>query len=358
MSIANLGLPRGPADLDALAAAAGSQGGGGLPPPGLPDPALLTRLANAFFTALPGEPVPSLPSLEAPSFAGTSLPGLGASPTGVAGAVPNPVAIPSSAPSIPAANSGCAGRVLGVRSFGNTGARQSVVSVGPVERGHVAGGWWLRRFAVHRDFGNARSRSWGLPGRHAGCGDADVRFRSAERRRPRCPCNAGADERRASVSPQTIDTGAIAGHAGTINTPPSHAGGAPVAGVQNGANHSSIPQPPPANPPDQVLVDNSGITTPPSGGSANLGSPIALPFEKELRLFWRRFRSQPCRPCLGRPLHRPIRGSISSTGCRFRDIRMSPARVQPRSIQRNSQSAHPAFDIHSIRRDFPILRKP
>jgi cysteine desulfurase/selenocysteine lyase len=102
MSIADLGLPHGPADLDALAQVASSQGGGGLPPPGLPDPALLTRLANAFFAALPGETVPSLPSLEVPSVAGPSLPGLGATPTGLTGAVPNPVAIPSSTPLIPA----------------------------------------------------------------------------------------------------------------------------------------------------------------------------------------------------------------------------------------------------------------
>ena len=47
MSIADLGLPRGPADLDALAAAAGSQGGGGLPPPGLPDAATLTLSDSA-----------------------------------------------------------------------------------------------------------------------------------------------------------------------------------------------------------------------------------------------------------------------------------------------------------------------
>ena len=102
MSIAELEQPHGPADLDALARAAGSQGGGGLPPPGLPDPAVLTRLANAFFAALPGETVPSLPSLDAPAVAGPSLPGLGATPIGVVGAVPNPVALPSSAPSIPA----------------------------------------------------------------------------------------------------------------------------------------------------------------------------------------------------------------------------------------------------------------
>lgn len=87
MSIADLGLPHGPADLDALASAAHSQGSGGLPPPGLPDPDLLTKMANAFFAAVPGEPLPSFPSSEAPTVAGPSLSGPGATPTGVAGVV-------------------------------------------------------------------------------------------------------------------------------------------------------------------------------------------------------------------------------------------------------------------------------
>ncbi len=53
MSIANLGS--GAADLDALAAAARGPLGGVQPPAGLPDVTLLTRLANEFFAALPGQ---------------------------------------------------------------------------------------------------------------------------------------------------------------------------------------------------------------------------------------------------------------------------------------------------------------
>lgn len=75
MSIANLGS--GAADLDALAAAARGPLGGVQPPAGLPDVTLLTKLANEFFAALPGQSLPTS--------AGPSLPGFGASPVEVAG---------------------------------------------------------------------------------------------------------------------------------------------------------------------------------------------------------------------------------------------------------------------------------
>lgn len=99
-------LVRGAADLDALAAAARGVGGGGLTPPaGLPDPALLARLANQFFAALPGQSVPVS--------AGPSLSGFGASPVEVAGTSaphaasaatsPFPTAVPVHAANVPVA---------------------------------------------------------------------------------------------------------------------------------------------------------------------------------------------------------------------------------------------------------------
>lgn len=351
MSIANLGLPHGPADLDALAQAA-SQGGGGPPPLGLPDPAVLTRLANAFFAALPGEPVPSLPSLEAPSFAGTSLPGIGASPTGVAGAIPNPVAIPSSVPSIPAVTP-AAPAAFSVLEFSRTQAHvnPSFPSV-PSNAGKspVVGG-----FGVSLSFVPLATSDL-VPGAPATPDAALLTSASV-------PQNGDALDARAIQAlmsgahpslPQTIDTGAVAGQAGTINTPPSHTGGL-VAGVQNGANHSSIPQPPPANPPDQVLVDNSGITTPPSGATTNLGSPIALPFEKELQALLAPL-SVSAVPAVSGPPAAP-----SDTGFYFLDGLLVPGQSHVSGAgaapfhPTDLQSAHPAFDIHSIRRDFPIL---
>lgn len=356
MSIADLGLPHGPTDLDALAQAASSQGSGGLPPPGLPDPALLTRLANAFFAALPGETVPTLPSLEAPSVAGPSLPGLGATPTGVTGTVPNPVAIPSSSPSIqtvapitPAALS------LIDLSGSQLHANPSLPSV-PSNAGTspAVGG-----FGVSPTIGPLATLGFisDPPTGIATPGAATLNSPSV----PQTSDDLDALALQALMSgahpslPQNIDTPAVAGQSGTINTPPSHANGAPVAGVQNGASHSSIPQPPPANPPDPVLVDNSGITTPPSGGTANLGSPIALPFAKELQsllapLFGSSFAAVPATPAVP-----------SDTGLYFLDGLSLPGQPHISGAGASPfhpselQSAHPAFDVHSIRRDFPIL---
>jgi cysteine desulfurase/selenocysteine lyase len=70
-------LPGG-ADLDALAAAARGTSGGIQPPAGLPDVALLTKLANELFSALPGQSLPTT--------AGPSASGFGASPLEVPGA--------------------------------------------------------------------------------------------------------------------------------------------------------------------------------------------------------------------------------------------------------------------------------
>ncbi len=338
MSIADLGQPRGPSDLDALAAAASSPGGG-LPPSGLPDPALLTRLANAFFAALPGETLPSLPSLEAPSVGGPSLAGAGASPTGVAGAVPNPVAVPSSVPSIPAAVP-IAPSALSVIDLSGTQhlANPGLPSV-PSNAGTspAVGGFGVSPSVV----------------------PAAAPISSG----PVAPTGEGLDvlAMEALINgthpspPQAIDGSAAADRAGAIHTPPSHAGGAPGAGVENGADHSSIPQPPPANPPAQVLVDHSGITTPPSGGTANLGSPIALPFEKELTAL--------LAPLAGPavPAAPAMPAVPSDTGFYFLDGLSIPgsshvagagaAPFHPSDLQ----SAHPGFDIHAIRRDFPIL---
>ena len=68
---------KGAGDLDAFAAAASAYVGGATPPAGLPDIAILTRLANEFFAAVPGQSIPAS--------AGPSLGGVGASPLGAAG---------------------------------------------------------------------------------------------------------------------------------------------------------------------------------------------------------------------------------------------------------------------------------
>ncbi|AHB49210.1 cysteine desulfurase [Hyphomicrobium nitrativorans NL23] len=330
MSTANLGLPQGPTDLDALAAAAGSHGGGGLPPPGLPDPDLLTRMANAFFAATPGEPLPSFPSPEAPTVAGPSFGGVGASPTGVAGAVPNPVAATSEAPSAP-----------------------SPVPVAPTA------------FSVMDLSGTQTPASPSLPSLPSygaaspsapGIGiSPSVSLPTAD------PLDALALQPLINGAhpslPSGIDTGSALNHAGTISTPPSDAGGGTsVAGAQTGADQPAPPQPPPANPPAPVLVDTSGISTPPSGGLGGLGGyPIEIPFQKELDALLAPLAvsSVPAVPA--------VPGLPTDTGLYFLDGVSIPGQAHVSGAgaapfhQSELQSAHPAFDIHAIRRDFPIL---
>ena len=82
-------LEQGAADLDALAAAARGSLGGVRPPVGLPNVAMLTKLANEFFAALPGQSLPVS--------AGPSLAGFGASPVEVAGtSAPHAAAVATS----------------------------------------------------------------------------------------------------------------------------------------------------------------------------------------------------------------------------------------------------------------------
>ncbi len=352
MSTADLGLPRGPADLDALAAAAGSQGGGALPPPGLPDPALLTRLANAFFAALPGEPLPSFPSLEAPAVSGPALSGMGASPVGIAGAVPNPAAVPSSAPAIPVSRPAGASTFSIVDLSGSPGPASPGL---PPTPSHVGAAPAFGGFGASPSLASVAAR--GVPPTASGSPSA------AEPHAITTPSNGDPIDGLALQAlingghpslPRSIETGAALGQSGTIATPPSDAGGgAPGAGVQNGAGQSSIPQPPPANPPAQVLVDNSGIATPPSGAAITV-SPIALPFARELAALL---------APLGEAASPTAPTAPSETGFYFLDGVTIPgqphvsgagaAPLNPSEVQ----SAHPGFDIHAIRRDFPILNE-
>ena len=361
MSTANLGLPQGPTDLDALAAAAGSQSGGGLPPPGLPDPDFLTRMANAYFAAVPGEPLPSFPSPEAPTVAGPSLGGIGASPTGVAGAVPNPVAATSEAPSAPSpvpvaptafsvvdlsgTQVPASPSVPSLPSYGTAspsapgiGISPSVVTLPGADS--VPG---LSSAATGVSAGNAvptGSTATSIPA-------TDPLDALALQ-----PLINGAHP----SLPSVIDTGSALNHAGTISTPPSDAGGGTtVGGAQTGADQPAPPQPPPANPPAPVLVDTSGISTPPSGGIGGLGGyPIEIPFQKELDAL--------LAPLAASTLAVPaVPGLPTDTGLYFLDGVSVPGQAHVSGAgaapfhQSELQSAHPAFDIHAIRRDFPIL---
>lgn len=359
MSIADLGLPHGPADLDVLAAAASSQSGGGLPPPGLPDPDVLTRMANAFFAALPGEPLPPVPSADAPSVAGPSLTGFGATPTGLAGAVPNPVAASSTAPSVPAPTPSPAVASFSVFDLSNpqSHAAPSLQAAPSASRPSLSG-------PPLAGAGASPATGAALAPSHATDASAGVpsgfSFGAPAATTPIArPGEADAFDGLALQAlingvhpslPQSLDAADVSNHAGAIHAPASHASGPRVEGPQRGASDASAPQPPPANPPPPVLVDSSGISTPPSTGSRLLGSPIALPYGHQL--------SALLSPLLATP---PPAAAPRATGLYFVGAphvagqeHASGAGAAPFHAS-ELQSAYPAFDIHAIRRDFPIL---
>ena len=355
MSIADLGLPHGPADLDALAAAASRPSGGGLPPPGLPDPDLLTKMANAFFAALPGEPLPSVPSAEAPSVAGPSLAGFGATPTGLAGAVPNPAAAPSTAPSVSAPTPPPAAGSFSVFDLSSpqssaASSLSSAPSVPSLSEPSLSGAGLspaispapTPALAVEVAPSVPATPAFGAPSTSPAAVPGDAFDGLA--------LQALINGAHPSL-PQSLDAADVSNHAGTIHTPASHASGARVEGPQRGTSETSAPQPPPANPPPPVLVDSSGISTPPSTGSKLLGSPIALPYEHEL--------STLLRPLFGASA--PTASTPPSTGLYSVGSPQIPGQERASSAgaapfhASELQSAHPGFDIHAIRRDFPIL---
>lgn len=358
MSIADLGLPHGPADLDALAAAASSQSGGGLPPPGLPDPDLLTKMANAFFAALPGAPLPSVSSVDAPSLAGPSLAGFGATPTGLAGAVPNPAAGPSTAPSVPAPTPPPAAGSFSVFDLSNLlSAAAPSLPLAPSSSGPSLSGAGVSPAVSPAPTPSLVADA--SPAVPSGLG-----FGVPSTAPTAAPGGADAFDGLALQAlingahpslPQSLDAADVSNHAGTIHTPASHASGARVEGPQRGTSEASAPQPPPANPPPPVLVDSSGISTPPSTGSKLLGSPIALPYEHEL--------SALLSPLFGAsaPAAAPPPSLPPSTGLYFVGAPHAPGQEHASGAgaapfhASELQSAHPAFDIHAIRRDFPIL---
>ena len=345
-------LVRGAADLDALAAAARGVGGGGLTPPaGLPDPALLARLANQFFAALPGQSVPVS--------AGPSLSGFGASPVEVAGTSaphvasaatsPFPTAVPVHAANVPVAPgpfdaSALDEKVLdtligsiGPGSVPSSTPRPSAPGFGTTDAGLAAGAQTVGAPAA---VGSTPSPSLATAShpQPSSIGSVDVLDLSA--------VNAWSAPQQ--PLPSSIDAGpSLAGH-GTSSEIAS-GGDAPARSGLPGNGASSIPQPPAVSPPEQVLVDDSGIAAPLSAGTQT-GRPIELPFERELQAL--------LAPLYGSTavVSQPVPPAFTPY---FLNGAGAPEFSAPQGARHTSPfgSAHPAFDVHAIRRDFPILQE-
>ena len=352
MSIAD--LARGPADLDALAAAARGVGGGASTvPAGLPDPALLTRLANQFFAAAPGQSVPST--------AGPSLSGFGASPTEVGGtAAPHaasaatssaPTSVPVQASNLPTAPGPFDASALDEKVLDNLIGSIGPATVPSSTTGPSAGGIG----STDAGIGSAASAA-GAP---AAAGVApSPSLATASHPQPYAPASANGLDLSAVNAlsppdqslPSSIDTPeSLAGNGRTAELVPDTRSGAALPAA---ATANPVSQPAPVSPPDPVLVDHSGITTPSSAGTPGSGSLIALPFEKELHALLAPLygstavASQPS-PALSTPYF--------LSGAHGLDFGQGQASSSP--VTSPFASAHPAFDVNAIRRDFPILNE-
>lgn len=317
MSMAD--LSGGPADLDSLAAAARRAADGGQTlPAGIPDPMLLTRLANEFFAALPGKSVPAT--------AGPSIAGFGASPVEVAGTTaphaasaatsPVPASVPVQAAHAPSAPG----------PFDTSVLDETVLDslVGPI--GRVT----------------APPSLTGSPSSPATASHSQPSLSSYSTPQP-LDLSAIAALGAPQQLPSSIEAGpSLAGQGISADSGPS--GGARAHSGLPGTSANGSPQPPPVSPPDQILVDHSAIATPRPSGSTNAASPIALPFERELH-----------------ELLAPLYGAtgsqlVSSSHPYFLDggsFGRHP--VGGDALSSPFASAHPGFDVNAIRRDFPIL---
>ncbi len=344
-------------NLDALAAAALA---GQAAPAGLPDVAQLTRLANAFFAALPGQGVPT-------NVGGPSLPGAGVSPgaasSGVTlveppvptGFAPSPSTIPQGG--VPPALSGAPDVVPSTALVPDasvaSGSTQSAAGSAPGQSVPTPAGPSLP------GFGNAVTTpaagvslvepplapSNGVPGAGLASG-TPTDF-------------SGFDfvQLGGLSAPPTLDLQQLIGTtnslAGSGVSPGS--GGYPGSASQPGTNATGIPQAPETNPPPQLLVDN-GIHTPSSAGTVDegnaAGSPVAsnthvpLPFETDLKVLLAPLAAETSSIV-------PVGASASDFY--FLNHVLTPTSDPLPGLSSQYASAHPAFDVNANRRDFPIL---
>ncbi|MGQ0456551.1 MAG: family 2A encapsulin nanocompartment cargo protein cysteine desulfurase [Hyphomicrobium sp.] len=356
--------------IDQLAAAALA---GQASPAGLPDVAQLARLANELFAALPGQSAPT-------KFAGPSLPGAGVSPAAASsGATLVEPPIPSGfAPSPAAASTGGVSPALGgspeitptIALFPDAailvGLAQSAAGAAPGQSLPAPGGPSLP------GFGGASSTP--LSGATVFEPPLGAATPIAGAPAAAIPLNPPNGTPAPAGSPTSaphglagIDLGQLAG----LTAPPTPvfhqsigatnslagSGVSPDSASIPGGNSSAALQPPDVTPPPQVLLDN-GIQAPSSAGSitgptdgaspVHTGGHVPIPFETDLKV-------------LLAPLAQDT-SSIAPIGASTSDFYFlnhvfAPTADHTPGLASQFSSAHPAFDVNAIRRDFPILNE-
>ncbi len=260
------------------------------PPSGFPDDETLTRLANAFFSALPGQAVPALPGI-----AGSTLPDVGTSGLPGTGA------------------SGLSGGFGGVQAPANPlppGANPGPLANGPQLPGTLAPGGNAFPSSPQDIASIAAAQPARLPKAQAGNGVPDVVYTSApalDSRLGGVALGVPSNSPRGASPFYFLDDLADAGVPTAGATPFD-----PTAGLPTSGSAPPVGLPSNASP----------------GGRSFDGAPFAV--------------------------------SNAPTGFYFTDFapprapasnRTNPAEPLPHA----AASAHPPFDVHAIRRDFPIL---
>jgi len=351
MSIAD--AAGGAADLDALAAAARGPAGGVQPPAGLPDVASLTKLANEFFAALPGQSIPVA------SGSGPSLPGFGASPTDVGGSsAPHLAAAATSALPTGGIPSGF-GAPPTVTPFDSSAIDQRVFDsiFGAIIPSPPAGAL----------AGPALPGAGSSPIRAVGPSAGTSAFDAAPPTGIVAPAVSTSDVSILDLKglndlthapdpllPSTVEAGPSLSGFGGSKGAPARPESSRSADSLPGISQPAPPQPPPATPPPQVLSNHTGIETPHSGGTVRGYDRIAIPFEAELKSL--------LAPLAAEPLS-GLSGSDGGSSLYFLNIGGTPAAggaspaSPPLAHKPGASSGAVGFDVDAVRRDFPILNE-
>ncbi|MBA2125404.1 SufS family cysteine desulfurase [Hyphomicrobium methylovorum] len=326
--------------LDGLAAAALGHGPTAQAPSGLPDVATLTKLANELFAALPGQS-PSYPS-------GPSLGGVGAFPVGVGGSaaphaaaavgLPTPSSVGLSPINASLPDQGVLVGLLGggvpsLPSADRYGSSLSGVGASPyIDAGHVA----PELLPASAGPGNVPSAGFPTSVSPRETTSLDLTIIDSLLGTP------------SGSLPSSVDAGpSLSGHGGSRGATAHSESAHPVTALP-GVDRASPPQAPATTPPPQLLNDHTGIETPRSSGSASNYDRIAVPFEAELKSLLAPLAAD------------PISALMGDAGSRFYFLNDVTAAGEPTQSTISGPQTHTlgsgrGFDVHAVRRDFPIL---
>lgn len=328
-------------NLDALAAAAQSASAGPPSPAGIPDVSLLTKLANDYFALLPGQSLPVT--------AGPSLPGAGASPAAAAagaGLIEPPDGYQPS-PHAPTASQASLGGTPGAAASGAQG--YDLIDLGALAPGGNIPS--LPATGASAPLNSVPS------GQHPFGGAPAVPAQAS----PQIPGSTMIDLSElaninaAEAAPLPPSIGSTSSLAGSGISPSFTETSTAPATTLPGSNVSSIPQAPEPTPPQQVLVSDHGLQSSDRFQGYQVSDHIPLPFERELSALLAPLTSTGGNPA-GSDFYFlnhvvPQTGSAPVAG----QHTGHPGHALPGLGGSPFTSAHPAFDVNAIRRDFPIL---